>query len=850
LTQIISRSLSETATAHGSDTISVRSDTLSCGSETVTVDIEAETEAISSTTPSPAMVLSDVTNRPHKRRYNAISLATADDGKENPKQKIRKRRQMRYFGDFKQDDIEDPLIRKQYWHVSQRTVAVCRQKIKNLQRKNKRIARKIHTLEALTRHLRKNNLISESAEIALNESFSDSAQALLKRVLKGKKRATYDAQLRAFALTLNFYSKRAYNYVRSTFNKALPHVKTISKWYSTVDASPGYMKEALVALKIKAAEASQENKRIFCSLVFDEMSIYNKIESDGRKTYGYVDLGTGSEADTGEEATEALVFMLVALNSHWKIPVGYFLINKLNASEKANILINCLEFVHNSGVEIVSITFDGCPTNFAVCNVLGANLKDHLDLKTYFPHPITGQNIYIFPDPCHMFKLVRNCFGTLKTIEDRDGRVIDWKFVEKLYYTQETEGLHLANKLRRRHLLWMREKMKVSLAVQTLSKSVADAIDFLNVDLKNPDFADSDATSTFCRIMNNMFDIFNSRNLKNKKEFEKPLSVFTEEKYFQFLEECEVYIKNLKYAGKLIIETQRKVGFMGMLINIKSIQLLYTKLVKEEKLLKFILTYKLSQDHIEIFFSAVRSKGGFNNNPTSRQFQAIMKRLLIHQEISGSENANAVALDNTSILHCSSASPQSNCDSAKRDSEVEISSISDDINLNRNIWHLTLYLEDVTAYIAGFIVKQLKKEVKCMHCLEVLETSDTISKLQVRKRYGVLVNASQYVITVCRVGENVFKEYLKKYGVLRSNLSKIHSIVINQVLQCLPKNTSSCFADHIYDDEPLSNHFIGLTKLILKKYINLRMHHEHAKKSDSHLRIRPKLTKTILFSHQ
>ncbi|VEN42285.1 unnamed protein product [Callosobruchus maculatus] len=53
-------SLSETATAHGSDTISVRSDTLSCGSETVPVDIEAETEAISSTTPSPAMVLSDM----------------------------------------------------------------------------------------------------------------------------------------------------------------------------------------------------------------------------------------------------------------------------------------------------------------------------------------------------------------------------------------------------------------------------------------------------------------------------------------------------------------------------------------------------------------------------------------------------------------------------------------------------------------------------------------------------------------------------------------------------------------------------------------------------------------------
>nr|CAI5845171.1 unnamed protein product [Callosobruchus analis] len=413
-----------------------------------------------------------------------------------------------------------------------------------------------------------------------------------------------------------------------------------------------------------------------------------------------------------------------------------------------------------------------------------------------------------------MFKLVRKCFGTLKTIEDRDGRVIDWKFVENLHHTQEIEGLHLANIFRRRHLLWMREQ--ISLAVQTLSKSVADAIDFLNLDLKNQDFADSEATSNFCRTLNNMFDIFNSRNLNTKKEYEKPLSVFTEETYFQFLEETEIYIKNLKYAGKPIIETQRKVGFMGLLINIKSIKLLYSKLMKDEQLLKFILTYKLSQDHLEIFFSAVRSKGGFNNNPTSRQFQAIMKRLLIHQEIAGNENANAVSLDNTSILHCSSASPKSNCDTAKRDSEVELSSVSDEIHLNRIIWHLTIYLEDVTAYVAGFIVKQLKKEVKCMSCLEILETSDTISKLQIRKKYGLLVNTSQYVITVCRFGENVFKEYLKKYGVFRSNLSKIQSIVIHQVLQSLPKNISSCFADHIYVDEPLSNHFIGLTKLILK----------------------------------
>lgn len=46
-----------------------------------------------------------------------------------------------------------------------------------------------------------------------------------------------------------------------------------------------------------------------------------------------------------------------------------------------------------------------------------------------------------------------------------------------------------------------------------------------------------------------------------------------------------------------------------------------------------MLTYKLSQDHLELFYSAVRSRGGFNNNPSPKQFAAIFKRLLIHHEL-------------------------------------------------------------------------------------------------------------------------------------------------------------------------------------------------------------------------
>jgi len=55
------------------------------------------------------------------------------------------------------------------------------------------------------------------------------------------------------------------------------------------------------------------------------------------------------------EATEALVFLIVALNSHWKIPVGYFLIHGLTAEEKANVLKTIICNIYDTGAIIKTL---------------------------------------------------------------------------------------------------------------------------------------------------------------------------------------------------------------------------------------------------------------------------------------------------------------------------------------------------------------------------------------------------------------------------------------------------------------------------------------------------------------
>ena len=81
-----------------------------------------------------------------------------------------------------------------------------------------------------------------------------------------------------------------------------------------------------------------------------------------------------------------------------------------------------------------------------------------------------------------MIKLLRNLLGDYKFLHtDNNGNHerIEWQYLEQLCSLQEDLGFSLANQLKRKHVLYKKHKMSVSLAAQTLSASVVDALDFL-----------------------------------------------------------------------------------------------------------------------------------------------------------------------------------------------------------------------------------------------------------------------------------------------------------------------------------------------------------------------------------
>jgi hypothetical protein len=281
------------------------------------------------------------------------------------------------------------------------------------------------------------------------------------------------------------------------------------KWYEVVDGSPGYTKESLRAVELKVKEMEKDGKRLVCSLMMNEMSIRKHIHWNGKRQIGYVNYGYDMESDSLPEAKDALVFLLVALNSRWKLPIGYFLINGLGAEDKANLVKGCLLMLHKVGVEIASLTFDGTAANLSMAHVLGADFSNFQKLKTNFPHPVTNCPVYIILDPCHMVKLLRNLLGDWGVLYDKDGNIINWNFFKSLVALQDQYGLQAASKLRNRHINYQKEKMKVQLAVQTLSDSVADALRYCCEDLQLPQFQGAHGTAIFGRIINNVFDMMN-----------------------------------------------------------------------------------------------------------------------------------------------------------------------------------------------------------------------------------------------------------------------------------------------------------------------------------------------------
>jgi hypothetical protein len=449
--------------------------------------------------------------------------------------------------------------------------------------------------------------------------------------------------------------------------------------------------------------------------------------------------------------------------------------------------------------------------------------------------------------------------------------MVKWEYIVNLHKLQDTEGLHLANRLRASHILWFKKKMNVRLAAQTLSESVASSLQFA-LSENFTGFEGCEETINFIRIFDRLFDVMNSRNLK-AFAYKAPIQMKNYVEIFSLLDISKDYIRSLRQSenGPFILHGNRKTGFLGFLLCIESVKSLFQELVLcDEPSLTFLLTYKLSQDHIELFFGKIRSMGGCNNNPTARQFKTAYKRIMTYNDIQDVIRGNCLPLDSVPILTASSATPNADPPSVSILNATSVRNrvvdVRDDFDLFRdhdyvytpNNLILSKCAEKIVAYIAGFVCFKLKNTIQCETCSAALIMDDTsrsdVHSLIRLKSKSCLIFPSLDVIEICNTTERYFRHHVVPSNSKPLNIS-FHYITQSVMKEFLRRDIFSSIKDHMFDTDANYNHLVLLLKCIIEKYLQVRYHyagrHYTAKLRETlNARSRQVLNRLVIFSGQ
>lgn len=406
-----------------------------------------------------------------------------------------------------------------------------------------------------------------------------------------------------------YYSTAAYQSLRLFFNKNLPSMRTLQLWYKSVDASHGICKAAIDIIREKAESYFAENGHpLHLTLMWDEVHIRKglfycneKQAFVGFSTYINTSNG-GTDESIPKIAKEALVYMVVGTN--FKIPVAYELVSGLDGTDRAALTLQVIKEVESTGIKIISLTGDGLAANIVAYEKLGARFDLN---QPYFQSPTyPNQKIYIIFDPSHMLKLVRRHFSS--NVIYHNGQLVDWNLLDTLVQKQSLDNFNLCNKLTTLHINWHQKPMNVRLASETISNSVANALEQLSKDGYD-EFENCRTTVEFLRFFNNGYDILNMGYKKGDDKYKQRICSDTATHIFEYAESFKQYIRQLEYhtANKStpVLQSTVYMGFFGFYLNFVSIQGIYEDFVLNGPFNEFH-TFTFSQDHLETFFSLIR----------------------------------------------------------------------------------------------------------------------------------------------------------------------------------------------------------------------------------------------------
>lgn len=680
-------------------------------------------------------------------------------------------------------------------------------------RKRKEKIKKL-TLKQVVQGMRK-HIADNETSMAIESRFSDILDKLLKDERLGV--PEYSEDVKQFAVTLNFYSSKAYDYLRSLVR--LPDPGALHRWVTAVDGKPGFMEESFDILKKEVAkarfiaEASCETSRLTCCLMLSEISIKQQADFDGRKVVGYPDLGQCLVVNNSvQTASSVLVFMVTAVNGSWKLPIGYSFLKGLGASARANIVSTYLTRLHEVGVECVAVTCSGDACNVSMLTELGVVL-DSSSIKNWFSHPSDpSKMVFAFLDTGDMLKRMRNLLAEKRVIVNSEvppeKSKILWRHLERLSKLQRVEGSSQASSQGTTRRKFESERMKTLLSIWLLSRSVSSALKLCEGELQLADFKGASAAAEFVDKLEWMFELLSSCHPFGKGRH-APIRQGNRELVLSRIQKAILYLEGLCETGsrgRALSETRQRLPVVGLILNLMSLRDLAEKLVwKDTAHMQCLLADRFSLDHLETFLSTIWEHTG-DRKPSACQFQSAYQQCLF------------VQMPTLAIQNCLSAS------TVMLTGSVSTRHFCSAVDVEHPEYpRLSILCEDGASYISSYVAGSYIAKSKCPFCASLVLRSNAASlgSSQVGHCSG-LVAPSEDLIRLLKCAETVWRCYSTCSQMNDQWLLRIQCKTIAAV------STLNIFRqDHLFTSVSPGGeqHYSVLLKDLLAGYFTLRAVH-------------------------
>ena len=292
---------------------------------------------------------------------------------------------------------------------------------------------------------------------------------------------------------LRMYSKShaAYEDLRDSGFLKLPSGRLLSDYKNFSSPRSGWQTSTLWEMKEKFDKTKIGKRGQLGGLFFDEVKIKEGLVFDPStfELVGFVDLdddetdlplvGQLKETDCNPQnklATHVLQFYFKSLFGKFEFPCAFFLTRGVSSQKLNRIFWQGVSMLHGFQFTIMLACCDGAPENRAFMNMNGTNPS-----KSKCYNPFSKKPLFFISDPPHLLKKLRNNIYSsgfkiqnprFTRVLQRNGKYILWEHIYSVYQRDRRRRLY-ATDLRSAHVhLDNLSKMRVKLAVQTLSRKV------------------------------------------------------------------------------------------------------------------------------------------------------------------------------------------------------------------------------------------------------------------------------------------------------------------------------------------------------------------------------------------